>query len=37
MTHGAIETGKKNLQFGGRAYRGYDIKDFINKYRKSKK
>jgi hypothetical protein len=37
MTPGAVGTGEENLQFGGRAYRGYDIKDFINKYRKSKK
>ena len=37
MTPGAIKTGKENLQYGGRSYRGYNIKDFINKYRKSKK
>jgi len=37
MTPGAIGTGKENLQYGGRAYLGYDIKQFINKYRKSKK
>jgi len=34
MTPGAIGTGKENLQPGGKAYRGYNIKDFINKYRK---
>jgi len=34
MTPGAIGTGKENLQYGGRAYLGYNIKDFINKYRK---
>jgi hypothetical protein len=37
MTPGAIGTGQENLHYGGRAYRGYNIKDFINKYRKSKK
>ena len=37
QTPGAIETGKENLQVGGKAYRGYDIKNFINKYRKNKK
>jgi len=37
MTPGAIGTGKENLQYGGKAYTGYDIKQFINKYRKSKK
>lgn len=37
MTPGAIGTGEENLQPGGRAYRGYDIKEFINKYRKNKK
>jgi hypothetical protein len=36
MTPGAIETGKENLQSGGKAYKGYNIKEFINKYRKSK-
>jgi len=34
MTPGAIGTGKENLQPGGKAYRGYNIKEFINKYRK---
>jgi hypothetical protein len=34
MTPGAIGTGKENLQYGGKAYRGYNIKEFINKYRK---
>jgi len=34
MTPGAIETGKKNLQPGGKAYTGYNIREFINKYRK---
>ena len=34
MTPGAIGTGKENLQAGGKAYRGYNIKEFINKYRK---
>lgn len=34
MTPGAIGTGEENLQQGGKAYRGYNIKDFINKYRK---
>lgn len=37
MTPGAIETGKENLQPGGKAYMGYNIKEFINKYRKNKK
>ncbi len=37
MTPGAVGTGKENLQAGGKAYLGYDIKQFINKYRKSKK
>jgi hypothetical protein len=37
MTPGAIGTGKENLQYGGKAYMGYDIKQFINKYRKNKK
>jgi len=37
QTPGAIGTGKENLQSGGKAYRGYDIKNFINKYRKNKK
>lgn len=37
MTPGAIGTGEENLQHGGRAYRGYGIKDFINKYRKRSK
>ena len=36
MTPGAIGTGKENLQAGGKAYRGYNIKEFINKHRKSK-
>lgn len=34
MTPGAIGTGKENLQSGGKAYKGYNIKEFINKYRK---
>lgn len=34
MTPGAIGTGEQNLQYGGKAYRGYDIMNFINKYRK---
>jgi hypothetical protein len=34
MTPGAIGTGKENLQPGGKAYKGYNIKEFINKYRK---
>jgi len=34
MTPGAIKTGKENLQKGGKAYLGYNIKEFINKYRK---
>ena len=34
MTPGAIGTGKENLQYGGKAYKGYNIKEFINKYRK---
>ena len=34
MTPGAIGTGEQNLQPGGKAYRGYNIKEFINKYRK---
>ena len=34
MTPGAIGTGEENLQAGGKAYRGYNIKEFINKYRK---
>jgi len=37
MTPGAVGTGEENLQSGGKAYRGYNIRDFINKYRKSKK
>ncbi len=37
MTPGAVGTGEENLQTGGKAYRGYNIIDFINKYRKSKK
>lgn len=37
MTPGAIEVGKKNLQFGGKPYLGYNVKEFINKYRKNKK
>ena len=37
QTPGAIGTGEENLQAGGKAYRGYDIKNFINKYRKNKK
>ena len=37
MTPGAIGTGEQNLQVGGKAYRGYSIKNFINKYRKNKK
>jgi hypothetical protein len=34
MTPGAVGTGEENLQYGGKAYRGYDIIKFINKYRK---
>jgi len=34
MTPGAIGTGEENLQPGGKAYRGYNIREFINKYRK---
>ena len=34
MTPGAVGTGKENLQPGGKAYKGYNIKEFINKYRK---
>jgi hypothetical protein len=34
MTPGAIGTGKENLQYGGKPYKGYNIKEFINKYRK---
>lgn len=37
MTPGAIRTGKENLQYGGKPYTGYDIKNFINKHRKKVK
>lgn len=37
QTPGVIGTGKENLQPGGKAYIGYNIKEFINKYRKNKK
>lgn len=36
MTPGAIKTGEENLQPGGKAYCGYNIRDFINKHRKRK-
>lgn len=37
MTSGAIQTGKENLQLGAKPYIGYNVKEFINKYRKNKK
>lgn len=36
MTPGAVGTGEENVQSGGKAYRGYNIREFINKYRKRK-